>query len=211
MKIAREGMIFIVPSLVLTLLFLVLHSIIPALLFVVLFLFFLYFFRNPRRSSAEDGDTLLSPADGRVVQISTVEEKEFLHRRAKKIGIFMSPFDVHVNRVPCDGDIISVQHRKGKFVPAYREGADSENERNYVLLNAGTDKVLLVQIAGVLARRIVCHKKPGDRVARGEPFGLIMFGSRVDIYLPPHFDTVVQLQQKVKAGVTPLARIKGES
>ncbi len=208
--IAREGMIFIIPSFFLSILFFLVH--IPSLfaLCFLLFLFFLFFFRNPKRVSADVPDALMSPADGKVMEIRDVIDREFLDGEHRRIGIFMSPFNVHVNRAPCEGDVAKVEHVDGGFGAAFRTDVDQINERNYILLEGQDDKVLMVQIAGFLARRITCYVKKGDRVRKGQPVGIISFGSRVDLYLPRGYEPAVRLNDKVKAGVTILARKGGQ-
>jgi phosphatidylserine decarboxylase len=207
--IAREGFVFIVPSLILFFLLLIFHLRLLSIACFLIFLFFLYFFRNPRRVHSADARTLISPADGRVVEAAHVVEDGFLNAPAIKVAIFMSPLDVHVNRAPCDGRILKIEHRPGGFAAAYRKDSDKENERNYVLLGDDSEKVLVVQIAGFLARRIFCWVKENDLIVKGEPFGMIAFGSRVDIYLPEDYDCMVQLNEKVKAGLTPIAVRRG--
>ncbi|MCX5809389.1 MAG: phosphatidylserine decarboxylase, partial [Proteobacteria bacterium] len=142
--------------------------------------------------------------------ISDLNESEFIHGRARRICIFMSPLDVHVNRAPCDGKVLKVQHRKGEFALAFKKDIDKENERNYILIDHGGEKVLLVQVAGFLARRIISYVKEGDFVKKGDPVGMIAFGSRVDIYFPEEYEIVVKSGMKVKAGVTSLAKARSK-
>lgn len=208
MPIAREGLPLIGLSLGLTILLFVLKLPILAVICFLFFLFFLFFFRNPKRTPINNDDVFISPADGKIVDLGDVDEKEFINNRVKRVCIFMSPLDVHVNRAPCDGRIIKIQHIKGEFALAFKKDIDKENERNYVLIDNGSERVLLVQVAGFLARRIISYVKEGDFVKKGEPFGMIAFGSRVDIYFPQQYETVVELGMKVKAGVTPLTKTK---
>lgn len=121
----------------------------------------------------------------------------------------MSPVDVHVNRAPCDGRIVSMVHRAGEFALAFKKNIEQDNERNYILMDHGGEKILLVQIAGFLARRIIPYVKVGDSLNRGNPLGIIAFGSRVDIYFPKEYESTVQLREKVKAGETMLAKKRG--
>jgi phosphatidylserine decarboxylase len=204
--IAKEGLAFIIPSLVLSILFCIFHL---KILFIVSFFFFffcLFFFRNPRRSSGDVAkDTLISPADGRVMEIKDMFEGEFINLETKRISIFMSLTSVHVNRAPCEGRVVRVVHRDGEFALAFKKDIDKENERNYILIEKGKEKFLLVQIAGFLARRITSYVKEGDYVKQGDPVGIIAFGSRVDIYVPKGYETMVTLDDKVKAGETHLA------
>src|SRR5262249_13278278 len=139
-----------------------------------------------------------------------VAEREdlFLHAPATRVSIFMSPLDVHVNRNPVSGAVEQVLHTAGKFRAAFKDKASLDNERNAVVLRAGDRRYLMVQIAGALARRIVCDIAPGDRVRRGERFGMIMFGSRVDLFLPAGVKPVVEKGARVQAGTTIVARVE---
>lgn len=174
--------------------------------FVVGVGFCTWFFRDPEREPPADPRALVSPADGKVIDVSPVQESLFLHAPATKISIFMSPLDVHVNRSPLDGTIVSLQHTPGKFHAAWEDKASLDNERNAMVLEGGGRRFLVVQIAGALARRIVFRKKPGDHCARGERVGMIRFGSRVDLFLPAEAEVAVAPGDKVKAGLTVLAR-----
>jgi phosphatidylserine decarboxylase len=206
--IAREGLRFIVPSFVLFALFCYLHYPTLALLFFFLLVFCVFFFRNPKRQVIDQDGALLCPADGKVMEIRDVIDREFLDGERKRIAVFMSPLDVHVNRAPCAGRVVLTQHRDGSFGAAYKKEVDQVNERNYILFDNRGERVLIVQIAGFLARRITSYVKPGDEVKKGQPVGIISFGSRVDIYLPKGYEPMVDLQEKVKAGVTVVARKK---
>jgi phosphatidylserine decarboxylase len=170
---------------------------------VILTLFVLWFFRNPERSVPQGQKKVVSPADGRVVEISKVYEDRLLQSEAIKIGIFMSPLDVHVNRIPYEGKIVTIRHQPGKFLSAFKPNAPLENEQNAILLEIpGGKRILCVQIAGVLARRIVYWVHEGEQVQKGQRFGMIKFGSRVDLYLPPTTQVCVKPAEKVKAGAT---------
>jgi len=208
--VAREGLKFIVPSLFFSILFFIFHI---QILFIISLLFFLsclFFFRNPKRIPKDASGSLLSPADGKIMEIKEMVEGEFMGVETKRISIFMSLASVHVNRAPSEGRVSKVIHRDGKFALAFRKDIEKQNERNYILIEEGDKRILLVQIAGFLARRITSYVKEGDYVKRGDPVGIIAFGSRVDIYLPIGYEPVVTLNDKVMAGVTPLARKKGE-
>jgi phosphatidylserine decarboxylase len=167
----------------------------------------LLFFRDPERSGPSDPSVVLSPADGRVVYAQAgAPAHRFSPGSTVKIAIFMSPLDVHVNRSPVDGMLEKVEHRRGRFAAAYREDAGDINESNSLLLRtAAGAEVVVVQIAGWLARRIVCRVNAPRALARGERFGLIMFGSRVDVYLPPGARLAVRPGETVRAGSTVLA------
>jgi phosphatidylserine decarboxylase len=169
--------------------------------------FFLYFFRDPERSIPGDPALIVSPADGRVIRVDEVREEEFLQRVAKRIAIFMNVFDVHVNRAPVAGVVAASQHRHGRFLAAFKEEADKTNELMATLL--ATDQgsqVLVVQIAGLLARRIILFHSPGVQLNKGERLGLICFGSRVDIYLPTTCEILVKKGDRLKAGASMVGR-----
>lgn len=170
--------------------------------FYLLAVFCLYFFRDPERQIPQ-GPFAVSPADGRVVQVN--KEPGGLTR----LSIFLNVFDVHVNRAPISGKIAHVAYKKGKFMVASKAAASVENEQNTVTIQAhdGTE-VVFSQIAGLIARRIVFYKKPGDSVAMGERVGLIKFGSRVDVLLGPQWEILVREGDRVSAGSTALARLK---
>lgn len=170
---------------------------------ILVFLVVLFFFRDPRRRAPDGENLVVSPADGRVADVERVLEDRYLGRPCLRVGIFLSIADVHVNRVPLDGVVRSVQRRTGKFYPAYHPRASKENEANDLhLYNEKLDVPVLVrQVTGVVARRIVCTAKVGDRLNRGDRFGLIKFGSRTEIYLPE--DRVAELR------VSPGMRVRG--
>jgi phosphatidylserine decarboxylase len=211
--IAKEGLRLIIPSFVFSLvLFFVHFSVFTTILAVIVlvFCFFcLYFFRNPKRHTPISAENLISPADGTVTEIKDMVETEFMGGKCVRISIFMSPLDVHVNRAPCEGRITKVLHVSGEFAVAFKKDIDKENERNNILMDHDGEKILVVQIAGFLARRIIPYVQEADIVKQGEPIGIIAFGSRVDIYFPKMYEPVVQLQEKVKAGLTVVARKRG--
>lgn len=171
---------------------------IPATL---LTLFIAYFFRNPKRKIPSLRNIILSPADGRVIHVGQCEEDRFLKERALKVSIFMSPFDVHINRAPASGKVLQTSYHPGKFFVASKDKASLLNEQNALVMETEDRfKILLVQIAGFVARRIVCYVKTGDLLKRGEIFGMIRFGSRVDLYLPAAIQPIVRVGQHLKAG-----------
>ncbi len=160
-----------------------------------------FFFRNPLREIPEGEGLIVSPADGKVTDVSPVERGRYLDGPAVKVSIFLSIFDVHVNRIPYTGRIAAIFYNRGRFFPAQQEKASMQNEQNALLLEAGSGRRLVcVQIAGWIARRIVCWVKEGDILRRGERFGLIRFGSRVDLYLPPNTQIRVRPGDRVKGG-----------
>lgn len=168
-------------------------------------LFVLQFFRDPPRSIPGDERTVVSPADGRIVAVASARDP-YLDRDAVKVSVFMNVFNVHSNRSPVDGEVRQAWYHAGKFLNAALDKASLENERNALWLKtvAGAD-VTCVQIAGLIARRILCYVKPGDKLDRGERFGFIRFGSRVDIYLPPSASVKAVLGDKVRGGSSILA------
>jgi phosphatidylserine decarboxylase len=161
--------------------------------------FCLYFFRDPDRT-IPDGSVAVSPADGKVVAVRTEDPS------SSRISIFLNVFDVHVNRAPIAGAITNIEYTKGKFLVASREVASSQNERNTFTIQGQGTRVGFSQIAGLIARRIVCYKKPGDQVAKGERVGLIKFGSRVDVFLGPEWEITVKPGERVAGGSSILAR-----
>ena len=166
-----------------------------------------FFFRDPARQPPPRDEVVVSPADGEVVVVQEEYEPRWLEASAWRIGIFMSVFDVHINRAPLDARVAALQHQPGEFLPAYHEEALQRNERRYYHLETPWGKVLLVQIAGVLARRTVPFVQPGDEIQRGERLGLIRFGSRVEVYLPRQAQPLVCPGHRVRAGETPIAWI----
>jgi phosphatidylserine decarboxylase len=171
------------------------------ILTVLITLFIAYFFRNPERKIPSLPNIILSPADGRIVHVGEYQEDRFLKQRALKVSIFMSPFDVHLNRAPASGKLLAVSYHPGKFLVASRDKASLLNEQNALVIETDDrSRILLVQIAGLVARRIVCYAKKNDSLQRGEIFGMIRFGSRVDLYLPVSVRPIVRVGQHVKAG-----------
>ena len=178
--------------------------------FFLLFLtlFFAYFFRDPERKIPAGDSLILSPADGKVVAVEPASEPLFLKHQSQKISIFLSPLDVHINRVPVSGKVDYLSYLPGKFLAAYKEKASADNEQTVIGITSPNGKILFKQIAGVLARRIVCRLKLGQDVQIGERFGMIRFGSRVDIFLPEGVELKVQKGDKVTGGKTIMAVAK---
>ncbi|MEA2064337.1 MAG: phosphatidylserine decarboxylase family protein [Gemmatimonadota bacterium] len=225
MPIAREGVPIILAFLVLHLVFLAagwltgkfFSSVPPVLqpslmavsvLFALLALFSLYFFRDPERRVPQGASLVVSPADGRVLGIEDVEEKDFFQGPATRVSIFMSVFDVHVNRAPVSGNVCYRKYRPGKFFNASLDKASSDNESLGLGLE-GPDsvKVLVRQIAGLIARRIVCRAGEGTALERGQRYGMIRFGSRLEVYLPPGACWQVSAGDRVTAGESIIARL----
>ncbi len=174
----------------------------------IIFVFVLQFFRDPQRIPALGRDLVLSPADGRIVVVETANDP-YAGREALKISVFMNVFNVHSNRSSVNGLVKEIQYFPGKFVNADLDKASTENERNAVVIDANGQTVTLVQVAGLIARRILCYIHVGDRLKAGERYGFIRFGSRVDVYLPLTAEPLVSVGDKVFATNTALARVPG--
>jgi phosphatidylserine decarboxylase len=173
----------------------------------------LLFFRDPPRRILQDDAILLAPADGRIADIETVPEGDFIGGPALRIGIFLSIFNTHINRAPCDAKVEKITYRPGKYLNAMNRLAGKVNESNNLALvrtNRPQDRLLVRQISGAIARRIVCAAREGQHLAGGEQFGMIKFGSRTELYLPAgeQIECLVQIGDKVKAGLTPLAKYR---
>ena len=178
----------------------------PAL-FLALTLFVAYFFRDPERRTPRDPRLVVAPADGRVMSVGPVEGEDFMDGTATRVTIFLSIFDVHVQRAPLDGRVAHYAYRPGRFVAAWSELASRDNERATLGIDTGAGPVLVRQIAGLVARRIVTYPREGDAVARGDRLGLIRFGSRVDLFLPIDWPVTVAAGDRVRGGETPVARV----
>lgn len=177
---------------------------VPAVVALVLTLFIAFFFRNPQRVTPTDERSVVAPADGVVIYCGPARE-EYSGEEMLKISIFMSVFNVHINRVPVTGRVADTFYRSGKFLDVRDERATFENERlGMVLDTVAGARLVVVQVAGLIARRIVCYAKEGDSLRRGERYGLIRFGSRLDVYLPPATELKVALGNKTVAGETVL-------
>jgi len=206
--VAVEGYPFIALFAFLTLVFALLGWGLLTLLLLALTLFTIYFFRNPERLVPEGDDLVIAPADGKVVFVGEVEEDRYLKAPALKVSIFMSVFNVHVNRVPCSGRVVDMYYQKGSFFNAALDKASRDNEQAGILLETDSGKQLLfVQIAGLIARRIVTYPVIGDILQTGRRYGLIRFGSRVDVYLPQDSEIRVRLGDRTIAGETVLGQL----
>jgi phosphatidylserine decarboxylase len=209
---AKEGLRFLIPSLFISVvafyIFMrtdyrpVLHLSVAA---YVLTLFFVLFFRDPERKIPSGENLILSPADGKIKKIGISSDG-----LSRVVSIFMSLLDVHINRVPVDGNVGEVSYKPGRFVPAFRAKASEDNERNVVAIESEEGRVIVTQIAGMLSRRIVCRLTPGQQVKKGERFGLIHFGSLVEVALPISVDLNVKQGERVRAGETILGVFRGE-
>jgi phosphatidylserine decarboxylase len=202
LPIAREGWPFILPLFGLAVVGLVLMPV-AGWFFIALSGFVVYFFRDPERSIPMDPGLVLAPADGKIVAVSHYPGPS--QSSSTLVSIFLSVFDVHVNRAPIAGTVVEVCYQPGKFLPAFRPEASALNEQNSLIIQAGETRVTVKQIAGILARRIVCRVKAGDKLNAGERFGLIRFGSRVDILIPDAFAVHACPGQHVRGGESVLA------
>jgi phosphatidylserine decarboxylase len=205
--LAAPGYPFFLAAGGLTLVFWLLNFGLLASLCFLATVFLLYFFRNPERTISADPADIVSPADGKIILVDEVQENELLKSPARRVAIFMNVFDVHVNRAPVAGRVVVSRHRPGRFLAAFKEEAARVNEQQGVLWEtAAGPRVLTVQIAGLLARRIVPAVQEGDVLPKGAPFGMICFGSRVDLYLPRNCDIIVKLGDRVRAGSSIIGR-----
>jgi phosphatidylserine decarboxylase len=199
--IAKEGLRYIVGLTVLLIVFVLLGWTLLTLLTLISTILVINFFRDPERVIPQVPHAVLAPADGRIIFAGKASENGILNGAALKISIFMSIFNVHVNRIPFSGEVESIHYEKGTFFAASLDKASHSNEHNAVVLRVpGGEKIVFVQIAGLVARRIDCWLKPGDRVQRGERFGMIRFGSRLDVFVPGDSRLAVNEGHRVKAG-----------
>ena len=178
-----------------------------AVVITILALWVAYFFRDPERSGERGTHIVVAPADGKLIMITEVDEPAFVGGKAMRLSIFMNVFNVHVNRYPVDGTVEYVHYNPGKFLNAAAEKSSIENEQSSVGIDTGTNRILVRQIAGLIARRIVTYGKKGDQVKQGDRMGLIRFGSRVDVFLPADAKLRVQLGTLTTAGTTVLAEL----
>ena len=213
MTIAAEGYPFIIGSLIPGLLLTGLYPLhdlpvllIPGIILVIFGLFCTAFFRNPSRTIPQGDTILVSPADGKVVAIQKTYD-EFVGD-AVKVDIFLSVFDVHLNRIPASGKIEFVKYRPGRFFSAFKDKASEDNERTDIGISTATGKFRVAQIAGFIARRIVCNVADADSVRKGQLYGMIRFGSRTELTFPPDFIPCIKRGQRVRGGETIIARLK---
>ena len=209
-KLHKEGYRFLTIAAVVTFILLLISNFFGIISFIIT-IWVYYFFRDPERFPINDKNYLLSPADGVVSQIAEVNgpiELGLENKKFTRVSIFMNVFDCHVNRIPSSGKIDKIFYKSGKYINASFDKASDENERNYVkMTNSNGDELVLVQIAGLIARRIVCEIKENDETKQGNKFGMIRFGSRVDLYFN-NYQSMVNINQKTIAGETIIARKK---
>jgi phosphatidylserine decarboxylase len=212
-RLHREGVFYLLYSILFFLVALAIFFFFPAigtglLLGVSLFflILFIIFFRNPPRvHGTKNTDLILAPADGKVVVIEKTFEKEYLKTEVLQVSVFMSPLNVHANRSPVTGEVVYVQYHPGEYLVAWHPKSSELNERNTVVIKKKNNLILVRQIAGKVARKIVCYTKPGALLSRGEEFGFIKFGSRVDVFLPADCEILVKIGDSVKGGITEIA------
>ena len=197
--IVKDGYMFIIPLLVMTILTYALSLYWVTDLFGLIFLFVTWFFRDPERLIPNEPNMVISPADGKITEIIT-ERDPIDEKLCKRVTIFLSVFNVHVNRVPISGIIQDIRYNPGKFLAAFNPKASMDNEQNIILINNGKVSIIVKQIAGLIARRIVCWPKKGDHYTPGQRYGLIRFGSRVDILMPENTKLSVVCGDRVKGG-----------
>jgi len=204
LPIAKEGFPFIGGGIVLSIASALLGLMATSIILGLLTLFVVYFFRDPERGLPQEPNALVAPADGKLLKVETLKPSHSpLDIETVKLSIFMSLFNVHVNRCPTEGIVEEIIYEPGKFFSANLDKASEQNEKNKIFLEAPrVGKIMLVQIAGLIARRIVCWIRPGEKVSLGQRVGLIRFGSRVEVYIPATCRVVVKEGQKVKAGQT---------
>ena len=209
-KLHKEGYRFLTIAIVITFILLLISNFLGLIGFV-LTIWVYYFFRDPERFPINDENYLLSPADGvvsQIIQTNGPTELGLENKKFTRISIFMNAFNCHVNRVPSSGKITQIFYKPGKYINASLDKASNENERNYVkMINSNGDELILAQVAGLIARRIVCEIKENDETKQGDKFGIIRFGSRVDLYFE-NYQTLVRQNQKTISGETIIAKKK---
>jgi phosphatidylserine decarboxylase len=205
--LAKEGWLYIGISLVAAILTTAVFPLYIAFIFWIIAAFVLQFFRDPHRSIPSQDNAILSPADGKVIFTGIVDDP-YLDRQAYKISVFMNVFSVHSNRAPIDGKIENIWYHEGSFLNAALDKASERNERNAIHIKTDKgDDVIFVQVAGLVARRILCYVDPGDSLEQGQRYGYIRFGSRVDLFLPADFKPAVSLGDQVKSGTSLLGEM----
>jgi len=204
--VAREGWPFVLFCIIISILLYFLAGYIGALIGLVLAVFCVFFFRNPKREIPNGRGIVVAPADGQIMDITTMVEDRFICANTQRVRIFLNIFNVHVNRNPIAGKVEWVEKVAGEYLPAYRDEASYKNVRNYLGISTEWGRIMVVQITGLIARRLVCWVHPGDTMQTGDRFGLIRFGSCTEVYLPDQAIINVKPGQKVKGGETVIAR-----
>lgn len=209
LPVAQPGVKFIIITILISGMLFYFGWMLFACISLAVVLFVCWFFRDPDRDIPDDAKSLISPADGKIIIVEKQEGCEYFSDSCIKVSIFMNVFNVHVNRVPFDGVVQKVQYNPGKFINASFDKASIHNERNALIINtADNARFAVVQIAGLIARRIVNCVKEGEKIKKGDRYGMIQFGSRLDLYLPNDFDVAVQVGEKTKAGSTVIGYMK---
>lgn len=209
LPVAREGLPFIIAGVASAIIMGIFHLVFLTLVISMITLFIAYFFRDPERSPVGNERAVLTPADGKILSIDKLDKGDHNFKHSSiKISIFMSIFNAHINRIPIRGQVLDISYTPGKFFSANMDKASKYNEHNIITLETDDDKkIVFVQIAGLIARRIACWVKERDNVETGQRFGLIRFGSRLEVYLPANSEVTAQKGQKVKAGQTVIGYI----
>ena len=197
---------FIVSGVILIVLF---YYLLPALVFIpaLYLIFILFFFRNPRRKVPSDTGVVLSPADGKILDIKNVYEDTFIKGVCVRITIFLSLYNVHINRAPVSGKVTYIHYRPGKFIPAFKSHASEINEKNFIGVQNGSKKILFTQVTGFIARRVVCWVKEGNSISGGDIIGAMKFGSCMEVFVPLDTSLVVKTGDCLRAGETILGRL----
>jgi phosphatidylserine decarboxylase len=211
LPVARDGWRFILPVAAVSAAAFAGGWLVTGAALAVLATFVVYFFRDPERETPEGDDLAVSPADGKVVSIGEIDHPGFPEGRALRVGIFLSVFNVHINRAPVQGSVRSTRHKPGRFRNAMLDRSSDENEHNIIAMDSSWGYMEIKQIAGAIARRIVCSCRAGDSVARGQRIGLIRFGSRTEAYLPIGTEIWVRKGDRVRGGATPLGRVRASA
>ncbi|MCX8071279.1 MAG: phosphatidylserine decarboxylase family protein [Candidatus Binatia bacterium] len=208
LPLAREGIPHILATTLLTIVLGLFFGTLGTLFGLLLLAGVVNFFRDPERTPPDDPTAVVAPADGKVIQVADIEDQRFLRAPATRVSIFMSPLDVHVNRIPWGGRVVDVHYNPGKFFRAFADKASLDNEQTAVhVVDTDGHELWFVQIAGFIARRIVCRVEPGDEVVRGQRYGMILFGSRADLYFPAGTaEITVRAGDRTRAGETVVAQ-----
>jgi phosphatidylserine decarboxylase len=206
MLITKEGIPFILVPLSFSFISFILSLTLLGIFFLLISLFMAFFFRDPKRKIPSRENILLSPADGKIIEMKEVEDEILPGKKFFKISIFMSPLNVHIVRAPLDGKVRKIIYKPGHFKPAYKEDS-SKNEQNIIIIDSKKSEIMIKQIAGILARRVICRLKENQVIKAGEKIGMIIFGSRVEIFIPLETKILTSIGEKVKGGETLIGEI----
>ncbi|WP_462137302.1 phosphatidylserine decarboxylase family protein [Candidatus Mycalebacterium sp.] len=208
-RIAPEGLPIICTVAALGCLFAIFGFALLSFFFLIAFGFTLFFFRDPSRTDTSEDGSVISPSDGRVIEVSSEREDRFLHRDVTRVSVFLSIFDCHVNWFPVSGEVSASEYRAGRFSFGFDKNASKHNEQLATLVkpDGGAPEILMAQVAGFIARRIVSHAPQGARLKRGDRFGIIKFGSRIDLFIPPEYEVSVREGDRVVGAKTVIARL----